>query len=425
MPETSDIPMGVCEYCCGTFPANELQHYRIDGRDALLCSEHAAESLRRCSICGSLLREDEGSLIVMSAADDGVVCDGCVDNAEYVSTCDHCGEYFYTDTSDETDSELCPRCFADGYRRCVGCEEVVHGVNEDGYCDSCTDGDNPFSATVVDRDALRWRGVDERSGVLEHFYHPASGWKTYAMDEERKDSKYQLIYLGFELEVDGFSSGTSIKRCAQTLAVPGECFCKHDGSLNGGFELVCYPRTLMSHKKYGWQKKLQQICAAGARSNDTTTCGLHVHVNRDALPDVAWLDVVDSFVNRNRDKLIAFSRRHSQRFSGFDTDLSPENRIAAKRGAYRYTALNFAPKHTREFRIFRGTLSYHTFIATMEFVEALVSYAQRMQCEPCWEALAAYMAKDFPRYAECIDYMQVHELWPAKKSETVDKKEVK
>ena len=60
-----------------------------------------------------------------------------------------------------------------------------------------------------------------------------------------------LRYFGVELEVD--AGGESDDNAAQIIDIANACdehiYCKHDGSLDDGFEIVTHPMTLAYHQQ--------------------------------------------------------------------------------------------------------------------------------------------------------------------------------
>jgi hypothetical protein len=59
---------------------------------------------------------------------------------------------------------------------------------------------------------------------------------------------------------------------------------KSDGSLNCGVELVTIPLTLEQHKKdFDWHAVLKPVARIAKSGAGTTSCGIHVHINKRAL----------------------------------------------------------------------------------------------------------------------------------------------
>ncbi len=92
-------------------------------------------------------------------------------------------------------------------------------------------------------------------------------------------------YFGVELEIDG--AGKDSDNADELLSIANKdeehIYIKGDGSLDDGMELVTYPMSLDCHKDFQWDEIMKKAIYLGYRSHQTSTCGLHVHVNRDCL----------------------------------------------------------------------------------------------------------------------------------------------
>lgn len=205
---------------------------------------------------------------------------------------------------------------------------------------------------------------------------------------------------GLEVEVDRPRRGDTACS-AEALSdrlddITNLVYCKHDGSLCEGVELVSHPCSLRFHMNGMRWKYLAQTCVkAGFRSHQAydATCGLHIHVGRAQLTDDAirklvvimcryWPALV-RFTRRDHYSLDRWSPRPS--FASIYTDTLPGDELAQRAeqciDTYvsnhnsRYTALNLTNRGTVEFRIFRGTLKRDTIIAAIQLVDNLCEYA--------------------------------------------------
>jgi hypothetical protein len=131
---------------------------------------------------------------------------------------------------------------------------------------------------------------------------------------------------------------------------------------------------------------MKKAISQGYRSHQTTTCGLHVHVNRDSLGDSREeQDEVISrilfFVETHWAELLKFSRRSEYSMNrwaaryGFEKTGKDILEKAKKGDNGRYAAVNLMNYSTIEFRLFRGTLKYNTLIAALELVDAICDLA--------------------------------------------------
>jgi len=233
------------------------------------------------------------------------------------------------------------------------------------------------------------------------------------------------LLLGVELEVDG--AGEDEEHARQILAILNgdpyskkNAYCKHDGSLEAGFEIVSQPATLNYHmKKIPWNQAFEYLLNVGYRSGDTATCGLHVHFNCIFLGD-SQEDFLKAegkllaFFEENWSEIVRFSRRNRRQIERWCKRYGHRD----IREAYndndnsRYFAINFQNSTTDEIRIFKGTLRYETFIATLQFVHNLVLFCKRTKDNDDveWKTFLKFVRKD-PKNIILIEYLQRRELW--------------
>ena len=131
---------------------------------------------------------------------------------------------------------------------------------------------------------------------------------------------------------------------------------------------------------------MQKAVSLGYRSHQTSTCGLHVHVNRNSLGNSREeQDEVISrilyFVEHHWNELLKFSRRSEYSMNrwaaryGYEHTPKAIMDKAKKGNNGRYAAVNLCNYQTIEFRLFRGTLKYNTFIAAIELVNRICDTA--------------------------------------------------
>jgi len=197
--------------------------------------------------------------------------------------------------------------------------------------------------------------------------------------------------MGVELEIDG--AGELDSKASQILDVANRgglelLYCKHDGSLDDGFELVSHPMSLDFHQKeMPWAAVLEEAVRLGYQSHQASTCGLHVHVSRSAFgvteaeQDAAIARIL-YFFERHWEELLKFSRRTPRQLERWAARYGYKEQPReildhAKKGdgAGRYTCVNLQNEDTIEFRIFRGTLKLNTLIATLQLVDRICDVA--------------------------------------------------
>lgn len=180
-------------------------------------------------------------------------------------------------------------------------------------------------------------------------------------------------YFGIELKIDG--AGRDDDFAEELLDIANAhadlLYIKTDGSLDDGMELVSHPCTMDYHiNEFPWEDIMHRAVRQGYRSHQTSTCGLHLHVNRNTFSDnQEEQDEVISrilyFVEHHWNELLKFSRRSEYTMNrwaaryGYEHTPKAIMDKAKKGGNGRYAAVNLCNYHTVEFRLFRGTLKYN------------------------------------------------------------------
>ena len=313
-----------------------------------------------CSFCDAILAENEYHYF-----DDHILCGDCLD--DHTVICDRCSERIWRDNAEgDAYITLCYRCYENHYTTCEDCGRLIHydDVNYDDddlpYCNYC------------------YAKLSNKS-IHSYNYKPVPIF--YGTGD---------LFMGVELEIDG---GGEINDNAKTLLnianQNGECiYCKHDGSLCEGFEIVSHPMTLDYHlKEMNWLAVMEEAIALNYLSHNTSSCGLHIHVNRNAFGDredaqESVIGRIVFFVEKHWNELVKFSRRTlsnldrwAARYATISETARETYEKAKRKYTGRYVAVNLENYSTIEFRIFRGTLRYKTFVATLQLVEEICNIA--------------------------------------------------
>ncbi|MDE5771421.1 MAG: amidoligase family protein [Ruminococcus sp.] len=349
------------------------------------------EEKQYCDYCGCVLEEDDGTWV-----GEDLLCQDCVD--ERCVTCDHCEEVVWTeDCVDDENIVLCHECFDNHYCRCESCNRIIHNNytnwhNDNPYCENCFD--------------------DFEDEIEEYSYKPEP---VFYGDG--------YLYFGLELEVDnGGKDGENAYTIKDIANVHNDhVYIKSDGSLDDGFEIVSHPMSLDYHMKtMDWESVLHEAVGMGYKSHDTSTCGLHIHVNRDAfganqLEQEEVISRILFFVEKHWNEVFRFSRRTESNMNRWSCRLGMEKSgreilDKAKDCGNRYVAVNLRNYSTVEFRLFRGTLRYNTFIATLQFVSEICRVALTMSEEEIdgmsWSEFVRSV-----RYDELIQYLKERRLY--------------
>lgn len=327
--------------------------------------EMEMENFITCEHCGCVLETEDD----INNFDGYILCEDCLD--EQTRICDCCGRRIWND-DDEGDYNitLCGRCRDNCYSRCDDCGRLIH---DDDVC--YVDGeDYPYCPDCYERHSSDY--------IHNYSYKPNPVFHGRG-----------TMFFGVELELD--KGGEDDDKAEEILSCTDSdhLYIKHDGSLDDGMELVSHPMTLEYHKNsMPWQDIMETAVDLGYRSHQTSTCGLHVHVSRKAFGcDRSEQDEVISrilyIVERFWQEMLKFSRRTEYQIDRWAArygikDNPKQVMDNAKKGDRgRYACINLCNYNTIEFRIFRGTLKYNTFIATLQMVEHICLTAMEMTDE--------------------------------------------
>lgn len=333
-----------------------------------------------CAECGNHILPEE---LVDTGCDGDPLCEYCVNHSFIWNRCDDCGE-FHTDCEIINDG-----CY------CQGCAENHR------YCD-CNNSENS-------------------EYVNNYGYKPCPKFHHSALEE----SDNSLLFMGVELEIDSDDGDADAIECAEDLHNIDRntdfFYLKHDGSLNQpGIEIVTHPCTLVYHTNvFPWREIVEAARGNYYSSHDIGTCGLHVHVNRNALgddSDAQDLTIAKIVIMMDKlwDYLVKFSRREygqlhwARKMNAFISEMDTEEEAVKKTKAAasgeRYHALNLQNCDTIEFRLFRGTLKLNTIMATLQFVDGMCRYAMAHTVKEClatsWTDLANSI--DYPEFRQYL-----------------------
>lgn len=294
-----------------------------------------------------------------------LLCPDCLEDSTVF--CSHCGERISpNDDAGDGNTILCQDCYDTHYVSCSECGRLLSF--DDAYFT-----DNDEYACI---DCYR----ESQNDDLIHSYGYKPDPVFYGTGNR---------YFGVELEID--QGGESVNNAKELLDIANVeeelLYCKHDGSLDDGFELVTHPLTLQYHlDSMPWEDVLQEAVSLGYCSHQGETCGLHVHVNRSAFGEEeesqeAVVARILYFVEKHWEELLKFSRRTPRQLARWASRYGYQERPKdildhAKKGyGNRYSSINLQNYATIEFRIFRGTLKLNTFLATLQLVNKICDVA--------------------------------------------------
>lgn len=323
-----------------------------------------------CSHCNGCCSTNQRYIV-----EDDEICEDCA--TEETVICSHCGERIWQDdNAGDEDIPLCQSCYDQHYTSCERCGRILR--YDEAYYEN-DDEDEPLCYECYSRS-------NKETSIHDYYYKPEP---IFYGDGSR--------FMGVELEIDGAGEDSNSARTILNVANGSgleHLYCKHDGSLDDGFELVTHPMTLNYHyTKMPWKNILNKATQLDYRSHQANTCGLHVHVSRNAFgtTEVEQDSVIARilyFFEKHWEELLKFSRRTQCQLERWAArygykEQSRDILDHAKKGYHggRYTCINLQNTDTIEFRIFRGTLKYNTLIATLQLVDRVCDVALFMSDE--------------------------------------------
>lgn len=306
-----------------------------------------------------------------------VDCANICSDSDDIYSCDTCGYYFdQTFYSDWRQRDLCSECYD---------EEVE--CNECGYYTH----ENSMDDHVCYRDS---------SGIYEYSYKPRPNF--FGRDD---------YYFGIELEVEDkneWGCGIGADIVYDTLG--DRVYCKHDGSLNDGFEIVSHPHSLAEMQNLNWNF-LRTLRSKGFRSWDTDTCGLHVHVSRtafrkDGKRDEAHELRFQKLIYDNSTQVCAIAGRQSS-YARFMDKGKLVPKVKYGQSMDRYEAINVQNDHTLEIRVFKGSLRKERVLSAVEFIHSAIEYTRNMKINPkdkqfSWIRFMAYVLDNQEKYSNFV-----------------------
>jgi len=205
-------------------------------------------------------------------------------------------------------------------------------------------------------------------------------WKTFGKSN---------IYYGLELEMVYTESSEIETKIIEVPAkyMAGRHIWKYEGSLDEhGAELVLAPQTFKILHGNKFALLLQNLIKEGAQSYDDYGCGLHIHVNREAIPENT-LSGIKTFFTMNKQFLQVFSRRLTDEWCHIPDTIDGwfSNDYSSKG-----IAINDHGSHTIEFRLFAGTLDRNEILGAVQLIDSLIQVIPKIRKESEYTVLNLY-----------------------------------
>lgn len=237
------------------------------------------------------------------------------------------------------------------------------------------------------------------------------------------ESEDTTLLLGAEIEVGGNNNissdndkNSTVKKCIQIMNGSDSdeenlIYSTHDSTVQIEFDTM--PCSLEFHKnKMNYREMFEYLDKEGYKGHDCEIAGLHIHANRSYLgksriSQELVISKILYIIEKFNDEICVIARRDND-YSEFAGEKQNEDSIVELYGKYKdkgkRAALNLQHKDTIEFRMFKSTLKYETFILTLEFVKDIIDYAKSVDIEEIelakWSDLMNCFSSELRKYYE-------------------------
>lgn len=384
-----------CAFPTSTSGEARCTNYFVAGNTLTFATGASCRDAIRCMYCG--LRPAR----YMMHNGDLLWCGWCLHTqGQY---CESCGIWWAGCCED------CYTCDSCGGRtqniRVVDGQECCLACSEDAG--SCAEHDLYFREECPECRDSSGDG-DDGEDVEDHDYRPRPLFhvvKDFGVVVVTKAPSHEVPF-GFELEMERNNPRIAVPPFPEAL---GQLlYCKRDGSLTDGMEVVSHPMThdafrVLWPELRGW---LAACVEAGWRSHDTETCGLHIHIGRTGMEGGFHLYKLLRLFYEQQVFMFRFSRRkkkHLAQWASFKDASLLDLPRKASRGHLdretRYCFVNTCNASTVEVRGWRGTLKEDTFRATIEVTLAAVAYTRTVVPDAITlDGFLGYLAKERKTY---------------------------
>lgn len=239
--------------------------------------------------------------------------------------------------------------------------------------------------------------VSIRSKTYIHQFNYVPKYIKHFMPGESEDT---TLLLGAEIEVGGNNNissdndkNSTVKKCIQIMNGSDSdeenlIYSTHDSTVQIEFDTM--PCSLEFHKnKMNYREMFEYLDKEGYKGHDCKTAGLHIHANRNYLgksriSQELVISKILYILEKFNEEICVIARRDNE-YSEFVGSKKEEDSLVELYGKYKdhgkRAALNLQHKDTIEFRMFRSTLKYETFILTLEFVKDIIDFAKSASIE--------------------------------------------
>lgn len=235
------------------------------------------------------------------------------------------------------------------------------------------------------------------SNSTSKYIHKYNYKPTYIYNYMPNEDKNTTLLLGAEIEVAGNEKEPdredTVKKCIQIMNGSEDdtedlIYSTSDSTVQ--IELDTMPCSLEFHKnRMNYKELFKYLDELGYKGHDCDKAGLHIHacrsyLGKSELIQQLTISKILYIIEKFNDEICVIARRNNN-YSKFVGKEEVNQSLDKLYGKYidngKKVALNLLHKDTIEFRMFRSTLKYETFILTLEFVKDIIDFAKSVNIE--------------------------------------------
>lgn len=271
-----------------------------------------------------------------------------------------------------------------------------------GISGSRSHAEGMYSTSVFSNAISNWATIGFSSDTTDSYqtknkYIHEYNYKPQYIKHYMKDEDESSLLLGAEIEVAGnnrtdLDKNDVVKKCIQIMNGSDDdtenlIYSTSDSTVQ--IELDTMPCTLNYHKQLNYKELFKYLDELGYKGHDCENAGLHIHADRSylgksELKQQLVITKILYILEKFNDEICVIARRNNSysQFVGKEEVNKTLYKLYSKYNNYgKRVALNLQHKDTIEFRCFRSTLKYETFILTLEFVKNIIDYAKVINIE--------------------------------------------